>query len=70
MMDPKNAAEASNFAGYNNAIKGAEAFMNADLRSSPAINTPDALKSRFRPVKDCSSKSRELRDGVWTRLRR
>lgn len=70
MMDPKNAAEASNFSGYNNAIKGAEAFMNADLRSSPAINTPDALKSRFRPVKDCSLKNRELRDGVWTRLRR
>ncbi len=70
MMDPKNAGEASNFGGYNNAIKGSEAFMNAELRSNPAINPPDALKSRFRPVKDCSMKARELRDGVWTRLRR
>lgn len=70
MMDPKNAAEASNFSGYNNAIKGADAFMNPELRDNPAINPPEAMKARFRPVKDCSAKARELRDGVWTRLRR
>lgn len=70
MMDPKNAAEASNFSGYNNAIKGADAFLKADLRDNPAINPPETLKTRFRPVKDCSPKARELRDGVWTRLRR
>lgn len=70
MMEPKNAGEASNFGGYNNAIKGSDAFMNAELRNNPAINPPEALKSRFRPVKDCSAKARELRDGVWTRLRR
>ncbi len=70
MMDPKNAAEASNFNGYNNAIKGSSAFMDPGLAASPAINPPEALKSRFRPVKDCSVKARELRDGVWTRLNR
>lgn len=70
MMDPKNAAEASNFSGYNNAIKGAEAFMKPELRDNPAINPPEAMKARFKPVKDCSMKARELRDGVWTRLRR
>lgn len=70
MMDPKNAAEASNFSGYNNAIRGSDAFMKADLRDDPAINPPEALRARFRPVKDCSAKARELRDGVWTRLRR
>jgi len=69
-MDPKNAAEASTFGGYNNAIKGSDAFMAAELRNSPAINPSEAMKSRFRPVKDCSVKARELRDGVWTRLRR
>jgi spermidine/putrescine transport system substrate-binding protein len=70
MMDPKNAAEASNFSGYNNAIRGSDAFMKAELRDNPAINPPEALRARFRPVKDCSAKARELRDGVWTRLRR
>lgn len=70
MMEPKNAAEASTFGGYNNAIKGSDAFMAAELRNSPAINPSEAMKSRFRPVKDCSVKARELRDGVWTRLRR
>ncbi len=70
MMDPKNAGEASNFGGYNNAIKGSDAFMSPELRGNPAINPPEAMKARFRPVKDCSAKARELRDGVWTRLRR
>lgn len=70
MMDPKNAAEASNFAGYNNAIKGSDAFMKPELRDNPAINPPEAMKARFRPVKDCSLKAREVRDSVWTRLRR
>jgi spermidine/putrescine transport system substrate-binding protein len=70
MMDPKNIAEATNFSGYNNAIRGSEAFIHAELRSNPAINPPEALKARFRPVKDCSAAARELRDGVWTRLRR
>jgi spermidine/putrescine transport system substrate-binding protein len=70
MMDPKNAAEASNFNGYNNAIKGSTAFMDPGLAASPAINPPEAMKARFRPVKDCSIKARELRDGVWTRLNR
>ena len=70
MMDPKNAAEASNFNGYNNAIKGSAAFMDPALAASPAINPPEALKSRFRPGKDCSVKARDLRDGVWTRLNR
>ncbi len=70
MMDPKNAAEASNFSGYNNAITGSEAFMRPDLREDPAINPPEAMKARLKPVKDCSLKAREIRDGVWTRLRR
>ncbi len=70
MMEPKNAAEASNFNGYNNAIKGSAAFMDPALAASPAINPPEAMKTRFRPVKDCSVKARELRDGVWTRLNR
>jgi spermidine/putrescine transport system substrate-binding protein len=70
MMDPKNAAEASNFNGYNNAIRGSAAFMDPTLAASPAINPSDAMKARFRPVKDCSVKARELRDGVWTRLNR
>ena len=70
MMDPKNIAEASNFSGYNNAITGSTAFMDAAMRDDPAINPPADMQSRFRPVKDCSAKARELRDGVWTRLQR
>jgi len=70
MMDPKNIAEASDFSGYNNAIKGSEAYMKVAMRDDPAINPPAAMQARFRPVKDCAAKPRELRDGVWTRLQR
>ncbi len=70
MMDPKNIAEASDFSGYNNAIKGSEAYMKVVMRDDPAINPPADMQLRFRPVKDCAAKPRELRDGVWTRLQR
>jgi spermidine/putrescine transport system substrate-binding protein len=70
MMDPKNIAEASDFSGYNNAIKGSDAFTKVAMREDPAINPTAEMQARFRPVKDCAATARELRDGVWTRLQR
>ncbi|MER3552901.1 MAG: spermidine/putrescine ABC transporter substrate-binding protein [Meiothermus sp.] len=70
MMDPKNIAVASNFTGYNNSIKGSSAYFDAALKSDPAVNTPANLTSRFRPNKICSQKATDLRDKVWTRLKR
>jgi spermidine/putrescine transport system substrate-binding protein len=70
MMDPKNAAEASNFTGYNNAIAGTESMIKEDLRNDPAFNTPENLVPRFRPVKECSKAALDLREKVWTRLLR
>lgn len=70
MMDPKNIAAASNFTGYNNSIKGSADFFDAALKADPAVNTPANLTSRFRANKICSQKATDLRDKVWTRLKR
>jgi spermidine/putrescine transport system substrate-binding protein len=70
MMDPKNAAEASNFTAYNNAIAGAEAYLDPGLRDDPAVNTPEAMVARFKPVRDCGKEALDLRQKVWTRLLR
>ncbi len=70
MMDPKNAAEASNYTGYNNAISGAEQYLKEDLRNDPAFNTPETMTSRFRPLQLCSKAALDLREKIWTRLLR
>ncbi|MBV8681213.1 MAG: extracellular solute-binding protein [Aquitalea sp.] len=70
MMEPKNIAEASNFTGYNNAIKGSAAFFKADLRADPAINPTPAMRALFVPNKNCSAKANALRDRVWTKLKK
>ena len=70
MMDPKNAAEASNFTGYNNAVAGAEQYLKEDLRNDPAFNTPEAMVSRFKPTRLCSKAALDLRERIWTRLLR
>ena len=70
MMDPKNIADASNFTGYMNAINGSSAYLKDSLKADPAVNMPEEYASRLSPSKDCSKASRELRDKVWTRLKK
>jgi spermidine/putrescine transport system substrate-binding protein len=70
MMDPKNAAEASNYTGYNNAIAGSDALLLPALRDDPAVNTPAEMISRLRPAKECPKAAIDLRERVWTRLQR
>ncbi|MBK1698243.1 extracellular solute-binding protein [Rhodovibrio salinarum] len=69
MMAPENAAAASNYTGYMNAIEGSSQYLNASLKNDPAVNMPDAYADRLRPSKECSPEARELRDKVWTRLK-
>ncbi|MFO1070970.1 MAG: extracellular solute-binding protein [Geminicoccaceae bacterium] len=70
MMDPQNIAAASNFTGYMNGIKGSEAFMDESLRSDPAVVMPAEFADRLSPAKNCSDAARELRNKVWTRLKK
>ncbi len=70
MMEPKNIAAASNFTGYNNSINGSSAFFDAALKSDPAVTTPPEMTKRFRPNQICSQKATDLRDKVWTKLKK
>jgi spermidine/putrescine transport system substrate-binding protein len=70
MMDPKNAAEASNYTGYNNAIAGAEQYLTADLKNDPAINVSPELAKLFHPTKECSKAGLDMHEKIWTHLLR
>jgi spermidine/putrescine transport system substrate-binding protein len=70
MMDPKNAAEASNFTGYNNGITGSEQYLKEDLRNDAAFNTPADMAKRFKPTRECPKTALDLREKIWTRLLR
>lgn len=69
MMDPENAAAASNYTGYSNAIKGSGPFLSASLSEDPAVNMPEEFADRLSGFKACSPKSKELRERVWTKLK-
>ncbi len=69
MLKPENAAEASNYTGYSNAIKGSGEFLKAALQADPAVNMPEEYQERLRPFTSCSPASKDLRERVWTKLK-
>ena len=69
MLAPENAAVASNFTGYMNAIEGSSDYLDEALKANPAVNMPAEFAERLRPSIDCSVQARELRNRVWTRLK-
>lgn len=70
MLRPENIAVASNFAKYNNAVEGSDAFMDKELFDDPAINTPQDKLERLKPFELCSPKALGLRSKVWTKLKK
>jgi spermidine/putrescine transport system substrate-binding protein len=69
MLDPKNAAAASNYTGYMNAINGSSEYLDDTLKADPAVNMPPEFANRLVMSPSCSTKARELRDKVWTSLK-
>jgi len=70
MMDPKNIAEVTNYAGYMNSIKGSEPYLKPELSGDASVNMPAEFADRMRPSKECSPTARELRNKVWTKLKK
>ena len=70
VMDPANAALISDFAGYDNGIKGSHEFAaNKDWASSPELNPPaDAPKPEF--VQPCPPDVVEIYNKIWTNLKK
>lgn len=70
LMAPANVAEITNFTGYMNAIAGSEDYIDEGLRNDPAVNMPAEFAERLRPGKACSAAARELRNKIWTKLKK
>jgi spermidine/putrescine transport system substrate-binding protein len=70
IMDPKNAALISDFAGYDNGIQGSHEFAaSKEWAASPELNPPaDAPKPEFVPP--CDPKVVEIYNKIWTNLRK
>ena len=69
MLSPRNAAEASNFTGYMNAVRGSVEFMEPALRDDPAINMPEDFADRLRTAPVCPSAIQNMRHELWQKLR-
>jgi spermidine/putrescine transport system substrate-binding protein len=67
MMDPKNAAIETNFAGYQNAVPASAPYVTPALASSPEFNPPKSLNMVF--TKSCPALAIKDYDRVWTLLR-
>jgi spermidine/putrescine transport system substrate-binding protein len=65
MMDPKNAAQASIYAGYNSAIAGSDAYLSAAMKADPAINPTAEQLSKAIAMAPCSSAVNDLYSKVW-----
>ena len=69
MMDPSNIAEATNWNAYGNAITGSDAYVDADLASSPMVVPNAEQLSHAAPVESCSVEAIDLYDRLWTSFR-
>jgi spermidine/putrescine transport system substrate-binding protein len=69
VMDPQNAALISEFAGYDNGVKGSHEFLPPDFGQSPELNPPaDAPKPEFVPP--CPPEVVEIYNKIWTNLKK
>lgn len=66
MMNPKNIAQASNWAGYNNGIAGSDKFLNAEMQTDPAFNPSAEQMSNAKAMAPCSTAVNDLYTKVWT----
>ena len=66
MMEPKNAAWASNFSGYDNGIKGSDEFMDEALKTDPAVIVPADKVALLSPTPNCGEEARDLYTQVFT----
>jgi spermidine/putrescine transport system substrate-binding protein len=69
MMAPENAAIASNYTGYMNAISGSGEFLDEGLKNDPAVNMPEEYGERLSGYTQCGPENRDLRERVWTKLK-
>jgi spermidine/putrescine transport system substrate-binding protein len=68
MMDPQNAGIESNFAGYQNAVSGANSYLQPAMATAVEFNPKPTYKIVFSP--GCDAKATKDFDRIWTILRK
>ncbi|WP_102225993.1 extracellular solute-binding protein [Acidimangrovimonas sediminis] len=69
IMEPENAALISEFAGYDNGIKGSEKFLPASFADAPEIKRPEGAPTpEFVPP--CPPAVVKIYNQIWTNLRK
>ncbi|MEY2634310.1 MAG: hypothetical protein RIS75_250 [Actinomycetota bacterium] len=66
MMGAEAAAKASNFSGYDNGIKGSDAFMDESLKTDPAVVMSAEATALASPTPNCDLEARDLYTEVFT----
>ncbi|MEM7069479.1 MAG: extracellular solute-binding protein [Pseudomonadota bacterium] len=69
LLEPENIAAVSNFARYNNGVKGAEAFVDKDLVTQPE-NNPHAEAGPSVFIEVCDEATQAVYDKIWTNLKK
>jgi spermidine/putrescine transport system substrate-binding protein len=68
LLDPKNAADVTNYAAYNSGVIGVEPFLSDAVRNSPENNPPKGQKGEF--IQACDQETQKLYDAIWTNLKK
>jgi len=68
-MDPKNAAEAANFQGYSGGYSGIADFLDAGMKSDPAVVIPEADKAHVAPVPPCDTTATNAYSKIFEKFR-
>jgi spermidine/putrescine transport system substrate-binding protein len=66
MMDPKNIAQASNWAAYNNGITGSEKYLLPAMQADTAFSPTAAQMALGVAMAPCSTAVNDLYTKVWT----
>ena len=66
MMDPKNIAQASNWAAYNNGIIGSDKYLLDAMQADTAFTPTAAQMSLGVAMAPCSTAVNDLYTKVWT----
>lgn len=69
-LQPENAALFSEFAKYNNGIKGSAEFLPEDMRNAPEIHIPQEALAAGRFIPACEGKGFEYMSAIWTELQK
>lgn len=68
-MDPKNAAEAANYQGYNSGIKGVDELLSDEMKNDPAVVIPADKLSVVGPAKPCDAAATNDYSKIWEKFK-